>query len=377
MAKRSAIKNTYWTLALIWVGLAVYVLLEQASGHLTFRDFAIQPIARLRLLTNYFWVPWLLLALVVLALSRRFPIRPGAVAKPLAIHIGAFLVLTVTHGLMIAYVYAHSDSLTDYMATFYPWQHSGHFLFGDYMLVFDMVIYSILVATMNIRGFLDELKRRDTDAVRMRQLLAENRLHTLRMQLNPHFLFNALNSVSALVSKNEPASAREAIQHISRFLRMTLDDSLARFIPLSQELQFVSEYLEIVRLRFGDRLDIRIDCDDKARDCIVPALLLQPLVENAVEHGFRSVNDDCRIGVSCKTNVGRLSVAVSDNGVGAASVRHFDNGPGLGLGNVRERLAHAYGDAASLQIRTATGDGTTIRIEVPISDDVGSSGAGA
>lgn len=364
--RKSALRNMYLMLGLVWVGLLAYVALEQVSGYLTFRDFAIEPLARMRVLTTYYWLPWLLLAPVVLVLSRSLPIRPGDVSRPVTAHIGLFLILTIAHGLVVSYVYANSDSITDYMATFYPWQHSGHFLFGDYMLLFDVVIYSILAASMNIRGFLEELKRRDIDSARLSQKLTELRLRTLRMQLNPHFLFNALNSVSALIAKQELSRARQAIQHISRFLRLTLDDSLTQLVTLGAELEFIHEYLEIVRLRFGERLVVEVSCDPHVRDAVVPAMLLQPLVENAVGHAFAATQDVCRLSVVCRQNGDRLQIRIEDNGVGANSVAAFERGSGLGIRNVRERLKQIYGEEHSLQIDTQSGVGTTLSISFPI-----------
>lgn len=356
----------YLTLGFVWVGLLAYVALEQVSGYLTFRDFAIEPAARLRVLTAYYWMPWVLLAPAVWLLSRSLPIRPGYVWRPIALHAGLFLVLTIAHGLVVAYVYANSDSINDYMAAFYPWQHSGHFLFGDYMLLFDVVIYSILAASMNIRGFFDELSRRDIDAARLSRKLTESRLHALRTQLNPHFLFNALNCVSVLIAKREIRPAREAIRHISRFLRMTLDDSKAQLVTLGAELEFVDEYLQIVRLRFGSRLAVDVHCDPRVHDAIVPAMLLQPLVENAVGHGFADKEDECRLSIDCRASGAMLSIDVTDNGIGAESADAFEHASGLGLRNVRDRLEQIYGDDQRLSVTTSPGAGTVVAVSFPL-----------
>jgi two-component system LytT family sensor kinase len=196
-------------------------------------------------------------------------------------------------------------------------------------------------------------------AAQLERRLTEARLEALRLQLHPHFLFNTLNAISAFVEV-DPERARRMIARLGELLRRTLDGGAAAELPLSRELDLLVPYLEIQRIRFGDRLSIELDVLDGAGDALIPALMLQPLVENAVEHGVKRTVDGARVRLSAKRSGDRLRLEIADNGPGPTG-----GGAGVGLANTLARLSELYGDAHSFELRPVATGGTIVTIELP------------
>jgi two-component system LytT family sensor kinase len=190
--------------------------------------------------------------------------------------------------------------------------------------------------------------------------LTEARLEALRLQLHPHFLFNTLNAISAFVGV-DPERARRMIARLGELLRRTLDRGTAAELPLSQELDLLAPYLEIQRIRFGDRISIELEVNDGAGDGLIPTLMLQPLVENAVEHGVKRIRDAARVRLSAERAGDRLRLEIEDNGPGPAG----GGGEGVGLANTRARLAGLYADAARFEFKAVETGGTVVTIELP------------
>lgn len=191
------------------------------------------------------------------------------------------------------------------------------------------------------------------DNLTLRLALEEQKLRTLREQLEPHFMFNALNAISALVRANHNASALSGINRLSKLLRYVLAASQGEWVTVADELQFTRDYLALQHLRYGERLQVRIEGDSKdvlRADCL--ALLLQPLVENALRHGLDAATEPGAVTIVFARAAHALEVRISNPIVPGAQP---NRGAGIGLANVRERLHHAYGGAASLVIDRADG----------------------
>ena len=207
------------------------------------------------------------------------------------------------------------------------------------------------------------------------RLLLEARLDALQRQINPHFLFNTLNSITSLV-RSQPELARELIVKLANILRVLLKDREA-FLPLSEELQFTDDYLDIEVVRFGNKLKVVKEIADDTLDIVVPGMLLQPLIENSIKHGLEPRISGGTVTLRSRiTNEGRLMVEVEDDGVGMAPER--DNaspvsglvsvGTGIGVRNVRERMEVLYGNLASVEINSRPGRGTKVTLLMPILD---------
>jgi len=200
---------------------------------------------------------------------------------------------------------------------------------------------------------------------RHQQLLLRARMDALSSQINPHFLFNTLNTVSALI-RIDPDSARGVVLKLSNILRRLLRKH-ETFVPLREELSFIDDYLDIEVARFGhDNLDIVKEIDEVTLETFIPSMLLQPMVENSLKHGLAPKLEGGRILLRTTSNGGRLHIEIADNGVGISEEKmpHVYV-EGIGLSNVRERLRVLYGEDFQLDIESHEGQGTTIRIDVP------------
>ena len=202
------------------------------------------------------------------------------------------------------------------------------------------------------------------------RLLLSARMEALQNQINPHFLFNTLNSVSSLV-RFDPDTARELIIKLATILRRLLNSSDA-FVPLREELEFIDNYLDIEVVRFGpDKLQVVKELDPASLDAMVPSMLLQPLIENSIKHGLASRIEEGRIFLRSRLTDSRLIIEVEDNGVGMGSANLLERptglgGTGIGLANVAERLKVLYGDTARMTIDSHEGKGTLVRLRLPV-----------
>jgi two-component system LytT family sensor kinase len=200
---------------------------------------------------------------------------------------------------------------------------------------------------------------------RHQQLLLKARMDALSSQINPHFLFNTLNTVSALI-RFDPDSARGVVLRLSNILRRLLRKH-ETFVPLHEELQFIDDYLDIEVARFGrDNLDIVKDVEETTLEKFIPSMLLQPIIENSLKHGLAPKIEGGKIQLRTSARNGRLRIEIEDNGVGISEEKlpHVYV-EGIGLSNVRERLRVLYGTDFELNIQSTPGEGTLIRIEIP------------
>jgi two-component sensor histidine kinase len=344
-------------------------MLQQISGLLTLPEFTLTPVRSLLIITFYYWLPWVILVPFVVVCSVRSPIRPDNWAKPLLVHILLLLSLAFVHGLGAAFAFHHSPFSSPAMTGFEPWKQAGHFLFGDDMLLFDAVVYAVFAATLNIRSFHQILRRQEMDVSKLNQRLAELRLQTLRMQVNPHFLFNALNAISVLIKKGENAQADKMLASLSRFFRHTLESSDQHWVALKEELKMVRQYVDLAKLRFGDRLKVCERHDRAASRAPVPAMLLQPLIENAVVHGFETKVGACELSLVCLVRGDRLRIEIEDNGIGGRLYSDPEFEEGTGLANVRGRLEQMYGRNHAFEVTSTPGTGTRIEIDLPVSPE--------
>jgi sensor histidine kinase YesM len=234
-------------------------------------------------------------------------------------------------------------------------------------------VFVAVLAAGFARDYFLRYREHQDEAARLEAQLAEAGLAALRMQLNPHFLFNTLHAVSALVER-DPAGVRLMVARLSALLRHVLDGSPAQEVPLRDELAFRRLYLDIQRVRYGGRLEVVEDVEPAALDALVPNLLLQPLVENAVEHGVGRVEEGAG-GVEVRARVepspegpDRLVVTVRDNGPGPgpeAAEANGARGSGVGLANTAARLEALYGPAAGLRLGAAPDGGASAVVALP------------
>ncbi len=234
----------------------------------------------------------------------------------------------------------------------------------------DFIVYLAVLAAgfarnyfLNYRVRLTESINLKAQAAQLQAQLADARLSALRTQLNPHFLFNTLNAVSALVER-DPRGVRRMIARLSELLRTSLDEADEPEVPLQRELTFVDRYLEVMQIRFQGRLHVRMHADPEASAALVPNLILQPLVENAVKHGVSKMVGTGRIEIRAQRADARVVLTVIDNGPGLPNGK-LPATEGVGLRNTRMRLAQLYGSDQSLTLRAGEGGGLVAEVSLP------------
>lgn len=221
-----------------------------------------------------------------------------------------------------------------------------------------------LVGVAHAIHFHERNKIRELRESELQARLVQARLQTLRMQMNPHFLFNTLNSIASLVPEN-PALAEKLIEALGGLLRQTIDGADRQEIPVRDELEFLDRYLLIERVRFGERLSIEKQIDAEVLDDTVPALILQPLVENAMKHGIEEQIAPGVVRISVRPAGEKLRIGVCDNGPGLAKARNRTIREGVGLSNIRARLKELFGGAASMHLHPGELGGFAVTIELP------------
>jgi len=256
------------------------------------------------------------------------------------------------------------------------WHYFPHSIFAleSSNLWVEAAIYAASVMTVGIELKIFNSVRIQIKLEEQERLLMHARMEALQNQINPHFLFNTLNTISSLV-RFDPDAARELISKLATILRRLLS-STDSFVPLREEVEFIDNYLDIEVVRFGrDKLHVMKDLDPSSLDVMVPSMLLQPLVENSVKHGLSSKVEGGSIFLRSRLSDTRLIIEVEDNGVGmaAAHVSSPENwqGAGIGMANVWERLQVLYGETARITIDSQEGKGTLVRIRLPLLQSAG------
>ena len=313
------------------------------------------------------WLLWALFTPVVAAIARRWPVDGRRWVPAAAAHAGAALVVSSAHLLLEGATYYYTVSRAA-GAPSLGWQWRQ--LFFNYLML-DVVTYgAIAVACYALhfaaryRASALEAARLEARAARLELGLADARMQALRMELNPHFFFNALNAISGLVRRHDTDAAVRMLARLGELLRATLDHDLAPEIALRDELALLERYLDIERVRFGERLTIDVACDAASLGALVPPLLLQPLVENAIRHGVARRPGPARVEIRATREGARLQLTVADSGAGfdaAAAVRR----EGIGLTNTRARLAELYGGDAALTLANAPEGGARVTLTLP------------
>ncbi|NBB74760.1 MAG: sensor histidine kinase [Bacteroidetes bacterium] len=231
-------------------------------------------------------------------------------------------------------------------------------------------IYAIQFAIYHLVRSTQRLRLQERQAAEYRARAREQEFAALKAQVNPHFLFNTLNSISAAV-KTTPDQTREMIAQLADLLRYALDGTRRDLVPLRDELRFVTAYLDLEAHRFSDRLQVTVDVqvDDAALDTPVPPMVLHPLVENAVQHGIAPSEAGGTITLRIAPDGDRLRVTVTDTGVGPGAADPLDDPDGLGLANTDQRLRHAMGPDAGLRTETVSPHGFRVAFSVPRAGD--------
>jgi two-component system, LytTR family, sensor kinase len=329
----------------VWAGWTVLALFFAVSASLTYRSTgrpANWTLSIERSLVE--WWLWALLTPLVAWLARRFPLDRARRWRNTSVHIGA--------GFVIAFLKVSAERAA------FAWLTGIWTYWLVSTLALQFSIYCAIVAAAHGLIYFERSRERDHLEAR----LADARLQLLSMQLQPHFLFNTLNTIAELVH-DDADTADRMITGLSDLLRRTLELGPTQEISLDAELQLLDQYLDIQRARFGDRLQVTLSVGDETRRAAVPVLLLQPIVENAIRHGLGERLAAGHVDIGARRDGSRLVVMVSDDGAGPAD--GSTTRERVGLGNTRARLEALYGRDQRLHLSTAPGQGARVTLEIP------------
>jgi two-component system LytT family sensor kinase len=308
------------------------------------------------------WYGWVLIVPVLFALTRRFPVGGSQRLRNLAIHAAAGVAVICLEVLFLVMVQGTFFPLPLPVTRFEGWV-VGLLQYGPLLLI----VYASIVGVQHATVFQQVLQLRTVQAARLESRLAHAQLDVLRNQLQPHFLFNTLNTVVALI-RTDVRAAEDTVRHLSELLRLSLRNSSTHEVPLREELDFLDEYVAIQRARFADRLRVSVQAPPETLEVFVPRLALQPLVENAIRHGIQRREGPGSIEVRAGLDGGRLTLEVLDDGVGLTGdpFAERDDG-GIGVRNTRARLEQLYGTEHEFAIEPRHPAGVRVRLTIPAS----------
>ena len=320
------------------------------------------PVSEALLLTLPRWLILGALAPGVAAVAVRVPLGQGRWRHAVPVHVAAGVAFAVIHLVACVIVYGF---LLEGIPNRFPSRLSR--LLTVYFAG-DLLVYAALVGVVTAIRNGREARMRALSSSRLEARFAEARLEALRTQLNPHFLFNALNATSVSAMSGDRESVVRMLGAIADLLRVALDKKLPHEVPLSRELAMIDGYVAIQTARFSDRLTVRKEIDSEALDGLVPSMLLQPLVENAVEHGVAARPGAGSVSIHARREGAILRIEVRDTGPGFGS-RTARGGEttedGIGLGNTRARLEHLYGLQHRLEMGNIDSGGAFVAVTIP------------
>ena len=317
----------------------------------------------LLILNVTYWYSWALLVPVMLWMARRFRFDRHTWRRSVLAHIPAVLAVTALHALLT--VSLRTPILTAYGRDTMWWSSFQELFFLQFD--WEMMTYWAVVGASHAYDFHRESQAQKLAAAQLQTRLAEASLQSLQRQLHPHFLFNTLHSISALIPR-APEAADAMLGQLSDLLRLTLDRIGTQELPLKEELDFVQKYVEIERTRFGERLRVEFDIAPETLDAAVPNMLLQPLVENAIRHGIARKVGSGRVDITARRENDDLCLVVRDTGPGLAEAKPGLS-KGVGLANTRSRLEHLFGERHSLDFSEPPGGGLAVKIVIPFTLD--------
>ena len=314
------------------------------------------------LLSLTLWWSWGIVTPVILWTDRQIPLSSKQLARRVLAHFLPSLLVTSAYVYVLGTVRAAVGIA--------EWNGLASLrLLGDSLrglFLWNWLIYWLILGAWLAYRYYDHYISSELRLERLEKSFSEARLNALRMQLHPHFLFNALNTISSQVER-DPKLARDMIEHLGDLLRLSLESSDRQEVPLAEEMVFLEHYLAIQKIRFGDHLRIETQIAPEVKYASVPCLFVQPLVENAIRHGISRRASGGTVIVSADRVGNRLAIRVLDDGVGLPLGWTLENSGGVGLSVTRQRLAGLYPDGEScFAVNRRPGGGTVVEISLPL-----------
>jgi len=310
------------------------------------------------------WLPWALATPLVVRLARRYPMFRAVSVRSVSVHLAAFAVLST-----VAWSWS-----TVLLMLFNPWHNKTWPTFVDtltisviYQVLTFLILYALILAVTYVVDARESMARQMIEAARLNEELSNARLASLRRQMEPHFVYNALNAIAGLVRDHQSDAAVSMIVGLSEFLRRSSEDSHRSQVTLLEEVEYLQRYIDIQKVRFGERLQVSMDVPAELMRAQVPNLLLQPLVENAIKHGIAKRAAGGRVRVTGSCHNGNLRLTVYNDGPNLPPDWESTQ-TGVGIGNLRTRLRILHGSQADLRLRGADPGGVEVVVTLPFMD---------
>ena len=322
-----------------------------------------------------FWYGWALLAIPLVWLCNRIRISAEQLRVAIPVHVVALLLAAFAHvGLQAAArtVVYHGEvakKTPELLATF-SWVTQWLRIYPNslnQLIDWELFAGAAIIATAHAVFYYRQSQQRALETAHLQARLAQAQLQALQSQLHPHFLFNTLHAISALMHRDVNAADRMLVQ-LSDLLRMTLNSVSRPEVQLHEEMDFLAKYLQIEQVRLGERLTVEFDVDVDVLDAVVPALVLQPLAENAIKHGIAPHTKPGKVSVGARPEGDRLIMTVTDSGPGPSERALAALSTGIGVSNTRARLAHQFGAQYRFEFHRQT-EGFTVLVAIPLRHD--------
>ena len=355
LARRARVRRGSLVLVALCVVFGIVETLQQHVGNIARGDS--NSLFQTALYNLLPWLPVLPVLLMIVLLAERWPMDQGRWKRSLPLHLIA----------MLGFIFFHQYLAARIMVAISIKPLDFNFMLGKMLSIrfaIDALVYWTGVGITWAARVSQAAREREQVAARLEATLAEARLGALRDQLNPHFLFNTLNAISTLALRDDRYAVVGSISALSDLLRRSLDTRQVQEVSLAEELELAGRFLEIQQIRFGDRLSINREIPPELLTVPVPVMILQPLLENAFQHGVSAVTGPVTVGIRAKREGDSLVLEITDTGQGLRVTPMPD---GIGLRNTRERLRHLYADRATLELNQAAGGpGTVARVTIPL-----------
>jgi Putative regulator of cell autolysis len=358
--RRAALLFSGWTLvSIIFAGISYAAAIGENN-----KEFGFVSALRLNLVQFYLWA---ILSPLLFRFSRRFPIefRPLNL-RNLLLYFPALISFAGIHQVIhLAVLWSIAPRWRQRFPALIDC-YRAYFGFGFYI---DLIIALLIVIAVHALLYYQNFRASELAQSSLKTQLAQAQLRALKMQLHPHFLFNTLHSISSLVLE-DPPKANSMIARLGDFLRLTLENSNQQLVSLKEETEFLRCYLEIEQVRFGDRLTVALELEPQTLSVQVPHLILQPVVENAIQHAIAPRAARGHINIEAKRFNNLLRLEVRDNGPGIALNDGLVRTEGVGLSNVRARLHQIYGSDFRFELMNARDGGLTVVMEIPFRREI-------
>jgi two-component system LytT family sensor kinase len=312
------------------------------------------------LMNQIYWVSWAALTPAIFWFADWLPLTSTTWKRRLPVHVVVGSGFVFAHALLTGTGRAWLQAGYGMDTAWWSWVQQQFLRTFDWELTY----YAAATGVRHALVYYEAARDREVQAAHLQTRLVEAQLQALQRQLQPHFLFNTLHAISALVRRN-PDAAEDMIERLGDLLRLTLNKVGAQEVPLHEELAYLDVYLDIEKIHFGDRLVVTFTIDPAARDGLVPFLILQPLVENAIKHGIGPRLAPGRIAISASAAGGRLLLRVADSGIGLPPGTLHRLTHGVGLSNTRARLDRLYGNDHRFTFEHGPSGGVTVEIDMP------------